>query len=260
MLSDDFAYEYVAELLISGFLKVLLADLIIEDLFDCDCLSCCLLFQAVVVELPFSSAHPVSVSVMYEYSKALHVWIFNALNSLELKSLEEPIYLFGQFFKKPLECLTLVKQHDLYAEDQSRIIFVIVGCRSMKVHSRSPIVSLHRCRVSTVNALQTPVINASMVLCDRHFGGINYPVGGVGGIAKALVKGLVDKGSKILYKANVTNIILEHGKAVRVRLSDGRKFFSKTVISNATRRDTFVMPSKIGTMHLRQSFQLSENS
>ncbi|MCH90258.1 prolycopene isomerase chloroplastic-like, partial [Trifolium medium] len=27
--------------------------------------------------------------------------IFNALNSLELKSLEEPLYLFGQFFQKP---------------------------------------------------------------------------------------------------------------------------------------------------------------
>ncbi|GKA97584.1 hypothetical protein Tco_0825478 [Tanacetum coccineum] len=33
--------------------------------------------------------------------------IFSALNSLELKSLEEPIYLFGQFFKKPVECSTL---------------------------------------------------------------------------------------------------------------------------------------------------------
>lgn len=33
--------------------------------------------------------------------------IFNSLNSLELKSLEEPLYLFGQFFQKPLECLTL---------------------------------------------------------------------------------------------------------------------------------------------------------
>jgi prolycopene isomerase len=52
------------------------------------------------------------------------------------------------------------------------------------------------------------------VLCDRHFGGINYPVGGVGGIAKSLSKGLVDQGSEILYRANVTNIILEHGKAV----------------------------------------------
>jgi prolycopene isomerase len=33
--------------------------------------------------------------------------IFNSLNSLELKSLEEPLYLFVQFFQKPVECLTL---------------------------------------------------------------------------------------------------------------------------------------------------------
>ena len=52
------------------------------------------------------------------------------------------------------------------------------------------------------------------VLCDRHYGGINYPVGGVGGIAKSLAKGLVDQGSEILYKANVTRIIVEHGRAV----------------------------------------------
>ncbi|KAK8942106.1 hypothetical protein KSP40_PGU009579 [Platanthera guangdongensis] len=77
------------------------------------------------------------------------------------------------------------------------------------------------------------------VLCDRHFGGVNYPVGGVGGIAKALANGLVNKGSKLLYKANVTNIVLKDGKAVGVSLSDGREFFAKTVISNATRWDTF---------------------
>lgn len=52
------------------------------------------------------------------------------------------------------------------------------------------------------------------VLCDRHFGGINYPVGGVGGIAKSLANGLVEQGSDIQYRANVTNIILENGKAV----------------------------------------------
>lgn len=52
------------------------------------------------------------------------------------------------------------------------------------------------------------------VLCDRHFGGINYPVGGVGGIAKSLAKGLIDQGSEIMYKANVTSIIVENGKAV----------------------------------------------
>ncbi|KAL2932821.1 Prolycopene isomerase chloroplastic, partial [Bienertia sinuspersici] len=50
------------------------------------------------------------------------------------------------------------------------------------------------------------------VLCDRHFCGINYPVGGVGRIAKSLAQGLVNQGRKIQYKANVVDIILEHGK------------------------------------------------
>ncbi|XP_020268387.1 prolycopene isomerase, chloroplastic [Asparagus officinalis] len=157
--------------------------------------------------------------------------IFNALNSLELKSLEEPIYLFGQFFKKPLECLTLAYYLPQNAGDIAR--------KFIKDPQLLSFIDAECFIVSTVNALQTPMINASMVLCDRHFGGINYPVGGVGEIAKSLAKGLVDKGSKILYKANVKNIILESGKAVGVKLADGREFYSKTVISNATRWDTF---------------------
>lgn len=192
-----------------------------------------------------------SVRVHREYSKFIHeltrsfpheregilkfygeCWkVFNALNSLELKSLEEPLYLFGQFFRKPAECLTLAYYLPQnagaiarkYIKDSQLLSFIDAECFI----------------VSTVNALQMPMINASIVLCDRHFGGINYPVGGVGSIAKSLAKGLVDQGSEILYKANVSNIIVEQGKAVGVRLSDGREYFSETVISNATRWDTF---------------------
>uniref|UniRef100_A0A0D9XTE9 prolycopene isomerase n=1 Tax=Leersia perrieri TaxID=77586 RepID=A0A0D9XTE9_9ORYZ len=157
--------------------------------------------------------------------------IFNSLNSLELKSLEEPIYLFGQFFQKPLECLTLAYYLPQNAGDIAR--------KFIKDQQLLSFIDAECFIVSTVNALQTPMINASMVLCDRHFGGINYPVGGVGGIAMSLADGLVDKGSEIRYKANVTNVILENGKAVGVRLSNGKEFFAKTVISNATRWDTF---------------------
>uniref|UniRef100_A0A0E0F6U7 prolycopene isomerase n=1 Tax=Oryza meridionalis TaxID=40149 RepID=A0A0E0F6U7_9ORYZ len=157
--------------------------------------------------------------------------IFNSLNSLELKSLEEPLYLFGQFFQKPLECLTLAYYLPQNAGDIAR--------KFIKDQQLLSFIDAECFIVSTVNALQTPMINASMVLCDRHFGGINYPVGGVGGIAMSLADGLVDKGSEIRYKANVTNVILENGKAVGVRLSNGKEFFAKTVISNATRWDTF---------------------
>ncbi|KAI4300611.1 hypothetical protein L6164_033967 [Bauhinia variegata] len=157
--------------------------------------------------------------------------IFNALNSLELKSLEEPLYLFGQFFQKPLECLTLAYYLPQNAGDIAR--------KYIKDPRLLSFIDAECFIVSTVNALQTPMINASMVLCDRHFGGINYPVGGIGGIAKSLAKGLVDQGSEILYRANVTDIIVKQGKAAGVRLSDGREFFAKTIVSNATRWDTF---------------------
>uniref|UniRef100_A0A452XVA2 prolycopene isomerase n=9 Tax=Triticinae TaxID=1648030 RepID=A0A452XVA2_AEGTS len=157
--------------------------------------------------------------------------IFNSLNSLELKSLEEPLYLFGQFFKKPLECLTLAYYLPQNAGDIAR--------KFIKDQQLLSFIDAECFIVSTVNALKTPMINASMVLCDRHFGGINYPVGGVGGIAVSLANGLVEKGSAIRYKANVTNVILENGKAVGVRLSNGKELFARTVISNATRWDTF---------------------
>jgi len=40
-----------------------------------------------------------------------------------------------------------------------------------------------------VSADLTPMINAGMVFCDRHFGGINYPVGGVGQIGEEMAQG-----------------------------------------------------------------------
>jgi phytoene dehydrogenase-like protein len=108
---------------------------------------------------------------------------------------------------------------------------------------------------------------AGMVFCDRHFGGINYPLGGVGLIGEEMADGITARGGHIVYKANVKEIITEplpdtsssssssssssNGastsgsssgsgvKATGVRLADGRVFRGKVVISNATRWDTF---------------------
>tara|TARA_B100001109_G_scaffold245417_1_gene233141 strand:- start:514 stop:1443 length:930 start_codon:yes stop_codon:yes gene_type:complete len=88
-------------------------------------------------------------------------------------------------------------------------------------------------------ALKTPMINAGMVFTDRHVGGINYPKGGVGTIAEKLVKGLEKLGSKIRYKANVKEILIEDNNAIGVKLSNGEELFAKTIISNSTRWDTF---------------------
>ncbi|EIE25844.1 carotenoid isomerase [Coccomyxa subellipsoidea C-169] len=161
--------------------------------------------------------------------------VFNALNSLELKSLEEPRYLLGEFAKHPLACLTLASYlpsntGDVarkYIKDPELLSFIDIECYCW----------------STVLAEHTPMINAGMVFCDRHFGGINYPVGGVGRIGEELVAGLQERGSHIEYKANVKQILVEgegeSARAVGVRLADGRVFRGKTVVSNATRWDTF---------------------
>jgi prolycopene isomerase len=78
-----------------------------------------------------------------------------------------------------------------------------------------------------------------MVFADRHYGGINYPKGGVGQIAQKLVAGLEKAGGEIHYQSRVTKIITEGGKAVGVELANGKTFRAKRIVSNATRWDTF---------------------
>ena len=157
--------------------------------------------------------------------------VFNALNCLELKSLEEPKYLLEQFFNHPLACLQLVRYVGSNTGDIAR--------KHIKDPELLHFIDIECYCWSTVCADMTPMINAGMVFCDRHYGGINYPRGGVGRIAVELVNGLQELGSKIEYKSNVKNIIIENGKAVGVKMVDGREIRARTVVSNATRWDTF---------------------
>ena len=203
--------------------------------------------------LPTSSAHPkgLEVKVWRDYeefidelsSKFPHekegigkfygdCWkVFNSLNSIDLKSLEEPRYLMQQFVKEPISCLTLASflasnAGDVarsYIKDEELLKFIDIECYCW----------------STVLAEATPMINAGMVFCDRHYGGINYPVGGVGRIPEAMAQGIEERGGVIEYKANVKRILVKDGRANGVELADGRRIYGKTVISNATRWDTF---------------------
>jgi len=157
--------------------------------------------------------------------------VFNCLNAMELLSLEEPRYLMRVFFQHPLACLGLVKYlpqnaGDIarrYIHDPQLLQFIDMECYCWSV----------------VPADKTPMINAGMVFSDRHYGGINYPKGGVGEIAQKLVEGLEKVGGQIRYSARVSEILTEQGKAVGVRLATGEEYRAKRVVSNATRWDTF---------------------
>jgi prolycopene isomerase len=163
--------------------------------------------------------------------------VFNCLNAIELLSLEEPRYLMRVFFQNPTACLGLAKYLPMNAGDYARkwirdpnlLKFIDIECYCWSV----------------VPADLTPMINAGMVFSDRHYGGINYPKGGVGKIAQNLAEGLEHHNGVIRYKARVTQILQEKGRAVGVKLATGENFRAKRIVSNATRWDTFekLLPS-----------------
>lgn len=159
--------------------------------------------------------------------------VFDALNCMPLKSLEEPRYLLQVFLAHPLACLNLVRfiwrnAGDVarqYISDPELLRFIDMECYSWSV----------------APADMTPMINAGMVFADRHYGGINYPLGGVGRIAEELVAGIEERdGCQVRYGARVTRLLFgDSGEAVGVQLADGEIVSAKVVVSNATRWDTF---------------------
>ncbi len=185
-------------------------------------------YEAFITELTHFFPHE-KVGIQRFYDEAWR--IFNSLNAMELLSLEEPRYLARSFFQNPWGCLTLARYLPVnvgqvarrHIQDPALLKFIDMECYCWSV----------------VPADQTPMINAGMVFCDRHYGGINYPKGGVGRIAEALVKGLEAKGGSIRYGARVTQILNQGHRAVGVQLASGEHLYARKIISNATRWDTF---------------------
>ena len=157
--------------------------------------------------------------------------VFNCLDSMPLLSIEDPKYLFKVFLKAPLSCLGLARWLPINAGD--------VAKKFIKDPQLLKFIDIECFCWSVMPAIKTPMINAGMVFTDRHRGGINYPKGGVGKIAERLVNGIEKFGSKIRYKANVKEIIINKNKAVGIRLSNGEEIYADNIISNSTRWDTF---------------------
>ena len=163
------------------------------------------------------------------YDSCRHV--FRCLDSIPLKSLEEPRYLTEAFVRNPLACLGLSRWLPVNVGDVAR--------RNIRDPELLRFIDMECYSWSVVPADRTPMINAGMVFSDRHVGGVNYPRGGVGAIARKLVSGLEHHGGEIRYRSRVVRILLERGRAVGVELANGEQLRARRVISNATRWDTF---------------------
>ncbi|PYE53580.1 phytoene desaturase family protein [Deinococcus yavapaiensis] len=64
-----------------------------------------------------------------------------------------------------------------------------------------------------------------------HEGGVARPKGGSGGLTKALVRAVEAYGGEVHLNAPVENIVVRGGRAVGVRLHDGREVTARSVVS-----------------------------
>jgi len=83
---------------------------------------------------------------------------------------------------------------------------------------------------------------------SHYFEGGFYPMGGGGGIVKAMTNGVKKHGGEIRVKQDVEKILIENKKAVGIQLKNGQQILAKMIVSNADPSITYL--NLIGKEHL----------
>jgi len=101
-------------------------------------------------------------------------------------------------------------------------------------------------------------------LVARHYlRGAAYPVGGSGRIAETILPVIEAEGGEVVTNAEVAEIVVEHGKAVGVRLADSRVLRAPMVLSDAGVANTYgkLLPGAVTEQHgLRTKLEVIEPS
>ncbi len=157
--------------------------------------------------------------------------VFDIISTFPAGSLEDPRHLASLAFKYPkkvamLSYYTFKSMGEVarsFIKNEELLRFIDIECESWALQ----------------DANATPFVNAGICLADRHHGGIRYPVGSSGAIAKALVDGIRKFGGTVKFGQTVEEILVRNGRALGVRLANGDEHYAKAVVSNATIWDTF---------------------
>lgn len=75
---------------------------------------------------------------------------------------------------------------------------------------------------------------------SHYFEGGFYPMGGGGGIVKAMTNGVKKHGGEVRVKQDVAKILIENKKAIGVQLKNGQQIWAKTIVSNADPSTTYL--------------------
>jgi all-trans-retinol 13,14-reductase len=89
------------------------------------------------------------------------------------------------------------------------------------------------------------------VIADHYFDGAYYPIGGASEIARSIAPVIERAGGRILVDAAVEEIVVERGRAVGVRMADGRRIAAPLIVSDAGMPNTFgrLLPASVAHAH-----------
>lgn len=89
------------------------------------------------------------------------------------------------------------------------------------------------------------------LLANHYMEGAGYPIGGATMIAKTVAPVIEKHGGKVLFNADVKEVVVEGNKAVGVEMADGKKIYAKLVISDAGVYNTFskLIPRPLAEKH-----------
>ncbi len=156
---------------------------------------------------------------------------FRRLNRMPFESIEDVDHLVRVATRHPLGTLQLMYY--------SMVDVAGIARRYLRDPELRAFVELECYAWALTGAAEVPFINAAIVLGDRHYGGIHYPVGGSQEIAEALVRGLRRHGGDVRFRTPVDEILVRDGRAAGVRLASGEEVRARYVVSNATYAQTF---------------------
>ena len=86
----------------------------------------------------------------------------------------------------------------------------------------------------------------------RHYmWGACYPVGGSSAFARSMAPLIESNGGEVIYQAAVEEILVSGGRAIGVRLADGRCLDAPTVVSDAGLHNTYLrlLPEQIAAQY-----------
>ncbi len=160
-------------------------------------------------------------------------------------------FAFGKVMTKPM--MTFTDSLKLSLENPKLMKYL----KYMVLNFESTLCSFFSSdKVRASMSLQSYFIGLPPALCPGYIAflayseheGIFYPRGGMIEIPKGIARVFEEYGGEISFKTRVDKVLVENGKAIGVKLSDGREIRSRIVVSNINAKTLYL--EKIGRENL----------